>query len=242
MPKLCIVLFLITFTFIAYGDEGTPPWADFYPYKQIYLLTGHPDSKLQLSFKFKVLRNQEIYVGYSQLIMWDLFQKSSPIRDINYNPDIFYRWNFNESAEKWLDFGAFEHESNGKDGRASRSWNRSYVRYHCAFFSAKIWIPYWMDDTTTDLVHYRGLWELEFTLSDFMKTFFSSRNDLILRFYTGGASRLNPLQGGQELTLRLKLNEKNIVPQLVFQLFHGYGENLLDASENRTGIRAGLGF
>ncbi|MGK5084369.1 phospholipase A [Bdellovibrionota bacterium FG-1] len=93
-----------------------------------------------------------------------------------------------------------------------------------------------------DLAEYRGLWEINLTLTDFLGGFFSDRAELSLRLYPGGQSNLNPLHGGQELTFRAKTAPKVFLPLFVVQLFHGYGEGLLDYQMSRWGLRAGIGF
>jgi len=118
-----------------YVDEITPELETFSEYKPTYFITGHPDTKVQLSFKAYIVRAMPLYFAYSQLMMWDLFTKrSSPFRDINFNPEVFYRLNLNDQPSfQWLDFGIYEHESNGKDGGDSRAWDRIYLRYATTF-------------------------------------------------------------------------------------------------------------
>src|SRR5579863_1274910 len=124
-------------------------------YKPIYFLMGSPNTKIEVSLKTKVIEGFNLYVGYSQLMMWELFRKSPYFSDLNYNPEIFYRMVLKADSKmiptRWLDFGGFEHESNGKGGVNERSWNRSYLRYHDevdstmgsrVYWSIKAWGPY----------------------------------------------------------------------------------------------------
>ena len=93
----------------------------------------------QFSGKWRVF-GSDAYLAYTQKSFWQWINsdQSSPFRETNYNPEVFYRWIptahlFNHWA---LDAG-FEHESNGKGytppdaaGRPtslSRSWNRLYL-------------------------------------------------------------------------------------------------------------------
>lgn len=219
-------------------------------YKPIYAIAGRPDTKIQLSFKVQIMKELGLYFGYTQLMLWDVLKPSAPIRDINYNPDLFYRILFEKNSPQWIDVGLFEHESNGRDGTASRSWNRASLRYHSAthldettqvIWSLKAWMPYGYNDSNVDILRYRGLWEFTCSLNDFLGPFFGP-NELSLRFYPGGTYYTNPLKGGQELTLRAKTNYRSLAPSVVFQVFHGYGENMLDYREDRFGLRAGFGF
>ncbi len=219
-------------------------------YKPSYFLLGKPITKVQLSLKVQVLRGIPLFAGYTQLMMWDLFVESAPFRDLNYNPDIFYRFTLGGSTRRLLDVGIFEHESNGMGGSDSRSWNRVYLRYTQGrqtlqrgfWWSMKAWVPYGLDDEQSKyLPRYRGVWEIQAGLSDYFDRFFEV-NELILRVYGGGSSRSNPLQGGQELTYRGKSTARKLLLPFYLQVFHGYGENLLDAEERRWGFRAGIGF
>lgn len=228
-------------------------------YKPIYFIIGNPDTKVQFSFKFKVLDQGNLYFGYSQLMMWDLTQRSAPIRDTDYNPDIFYRWVLDrqdKQSQTWLDFGFWEHESNGKDDMAlgSRSWDRSYLRFRSVahlgtgdsnatkvYWSIKAWVPYRMDSENRDISKYRGLWELSVSVADLFSDQLKP-DDVTLRLYPGGRSSLDPTAGGEELMIRMRPYFRTFLREAVIQIFHGYGEDLLEYKQNRWGVRAGIGF
>jgi outer membrane phospholipase A len=225
-------------------------------YKPIYFIIGNPDAKVQFSFKFKVLDQGNLYFGYSQLMMWDMTERSAPIRDTDYNPDIFYRWVFDDQdkqSQTWLDFGFWEHESNGKDDKAlgSRSWDRSYLRFRSVanigykdtkvYWSIKAWAPYRMDSENRDISKYRGLWELNVSVANLFSDNFKP-DDMTLRLYPGGKSSMDPTAGGEELMIRMRPYFRTFLREAVIQIFHGYGEDLLEYDQNRWGIRAGIGF
>ena len=221
-------------------------------YKPTFFLLGKINTKVQISFKVQAFRELPLYFGYSQLMIWDLFKTSSPFRDLNYCPEFFYRLDLggDGTIRKHLDLGIFEHESNGKAGSESRSWDHSYLRYTSTqllrsrefWWSLKLAVPYVMpDEASRDLPKRRGIWELQLGASDLFHAMFEV-NELILRLYGGGPTWMNPLQGGQELTYREKSTSRKLLLPLYLQVFHGYGENLLDATEKRWGFRAGVGF
>ncbi|MBC7794100.1 MAG: phospholipase A [Clostridia bacterium] len=237
----------------AYVDEVQPA-TGFSQYKPIYAIYGSPDTKVALSFKVKIFAPVALYVGYSQLMMWRLTQNSSPFRDVNYDPEIFYRVQAGHAPVWYVDLGLFEHESNGLNTATSRSWNRSYVRYSMTnalsnettmrlHWTMKIWAAYGIDKVTNpDIQRKRGNWEATVSLVDAFGPWFE-RSDLTLRLYGGGASHIDPFQGGQEVTVRVApAFFKTAVAQIVLQYFHGYGENLLDYRRNRSEFRIGLGF
>ena len=224
-------------------------WIRLESYKPFYFLLGRPEAKGQISLKAQAAKGFNLYFAYSQLVFWDLFKESSPIRDVNYNPEIFYRWEMN-GASSFLDFGAYEHESNGKGGLDSRSWDRSYLRYSRNYswtdnrmfaWSIKAFIPYRKDPTNRDITRYRGLWEAQIILTQNLGLLFDI-NEVIFRFYPGGRSRTNPLEGGRELTFRGKIALNHLSVPLVFQIFQGRGESLLEYQQKKLGLRAGFGF
>jgi outer membrane phospholipase A len=253
---LLLPLAMATLAFAAVaraGEEelGPEPIKFFERYRPSFFLLGEPNTKAQISFKVHAFRGLPLYFGYTQLIIWDLFKESAPIRDVNFDPEIFYRLNIarDESGAKDLDLIFYEHESNGRDGPASRSWNRAGVRYidtlrgpdQRLWWSLKAWLTYGTETKDEDIRKRRGIWEAELGLSNLFERLFDV-NELVLRIYGGGRSRVNPVQGGQELTYREKVSSRKLLLPLYFQIFHGYGENLLDAGERRWGFRAGVGF
>jgi len=244
------------------AEEAERELVQLYQYKPMYFLLGTPQTKAQFSLKARVVRGWDLYFAYSQLIVWDLFKESRPFRDLNYNPEGFYRWSIGgrpadlppedraRISNRWIDLGFYEHESNGKAGDASRSWDRHSVRYHetrkvgeraSISWSFKLWYARNYDPGMRDFQRYRGAYEVEVTLADFLGPYFE-RNDLTLRFYPGGKSTVNPLEGGRELTLRLKGKHRSFLASTVFQFFQGRGENMLDYRQNVVGFRAGLGL
>ena len=244
------------FSGAAIAQEPSQPKAftDIYHFKPMYFLVGQPITKVQLSAKARLIRNKEIYISYTQLMMWEFFHESRPFTDINYNPELFYRWHFHEAQttgkSEWLDFAPYSHESNGKGGADSRSWNRVFLRYARTDFvgtrmklgwSLQVWVPYALDVPNKDFAQYRGIYEINLNASDFLGPFFEE-HDLNLRLYPGGKSNVNPLRGGREITLRLKGREKIFLTQIVFQFFQGRGEAMLNYRDNVVGFRAGIGI
>jgi phospholipase A1 len=240
----------------AYSNETSEASIRLQGYRPSFLLLGRPEQKLQLSLKAQVIQGAGLYVAYTQLMFWELFLKdSSPFKDINFNPEAFYRFRLgspeNKEEVRWIDVG-YEHESNGRDGEFSRSWDRLFVLFSAESligkkdtrlqWSLKAWVPIDRDHTNRDILRYRGLWEANATLIDLFGPFFD-RNDLTLRIYGGGRSGLDPLKGGQELTFRFnKWPDRKALPMLVIQAFNGYGEGLAFYNQKRFGIRGGFGF
>lgn len=253
-PRWIAALFLLAAALGASRASAQENWTPVAPlglYKPDYFLMGQPDTKIQFSFLFRLLEDQNLYFGYTQLMNWQLVRSDPYFADINYNPEFFYRFKIDGSSKTWVDFGPFEHESNGKGGAEERSWNRTYARIHDEWpvgdratlrAEFKAWIPYSYNPANRNLADYRGLYETDIVLSDFLGGFFDV-DDLILRLYPGGPSEVDPTRGGQELTWRVRAKwRRKVRPVIVMQLFHGYAEYLLDYQHSYWAYRLGIGF
>jgi outer membrane phospholipase A len=245
-------LLAVLFAFLpcahAYVDETQPSLERFSGYKPMYFLFGSNHSKFQFSFKAKIVESFPLYFAYTQTSFWDVFRYSAPFLDTTYAPEIFYRNILNSDKKTWLDYGVF-HESNGRDGDASRAWNRFYLRYsrnenfgetHWSW-SAQAWLPIETENQSKDLPKYRGIYEFIVTWADFLGEDFD-RDDLSLRLYPGGSIFINPFLGGQEITFRFKNKSRKFLPLFLVQMFHGYGESMLDYKTNTWVARVGIGF
>jgi phospholipase A1/A2 len=233
----------------AAAQENWTQVVKFEAYKPDYFLIGQPETKIQGSMKVSLIQDQNLYFGYTQLMMWEMIRSSPYFSDLNYNPEFFYRFHIGGGKTQWVDFGPFEHESNGAGGVNERSWNRTYVRYHDEWSlgrraklraEVKAWVPYSMNASNRNLPNYRGLWEGNAILSDFKGDYVVE--DLIFRFYAGGPSNVDPTRGGQELTLRIKSASRKLLPVMMLQVFHGYAESLADYRHSYWAYRAGVGF
>ena len=110
-------------------------------YKDNYVVTGtsftggkiskyNSDAKFQISLRHRLYRKLlpyriYLFLTYSQKSFWDIYRKSAPFADNNYNPSLGFGRNFiGEGRIKGIGMVQFEHESNGRDSIWSRSWNR----------------------------------------------------------------------------------------------------------------------
>ena len=88
------------------------------------------DVKFQLSVAQRLTKsmlpfNSFLFIMYTQKTFWNVFQKSLPMHDMNFNPGIGFG-HFIVHHDKYIGKGylIYEHESNGRDSTQSRSWNR----------------------------------------------------------------------------------------------------------------------
>ena len=120
------------------------------PYKPNYLLATWDDTldeqdkdnepyetKFQISFKIPITpvdRDWTLYFAYTQLAVWQMANtaQSAPFRDTNYEPELMLYYvpkqaYFMGMRLRLMNFGIFNHQSNGQTVDKSRSWNRSYL-------------------------------------------------------------------------------------------------------------------
>jgi phospholipase A1 len=86
------------------------------------------ETVFQISAKYRLFETG-LHLAYTQISFWQSYdyRNSSPFRDTNYNPEVFYRFKPRayRSGRLAADAGV-EHESNGQLVPLSRSWNNLY--------------------------------------------------------------------------------------------------------------------
>ncbi len=202
----------------------------------------------QLSFKTRIVRLNknkkqkiDLWAAYTQLSKWQFYNAliSRPFRETNYEPEV---WAILPISYKifGLDgvyFGAgYNHQSNGRSNPFSRSWNRFMFQ---AGWEAKDWsivLTPWIriqedaiEDNNPGIENYVGRAEL---LGAFSKKNHSV--SLALR---------HSLRGGDSNRGSLRLDYSIRILDYLYlhaQVFHGYGENLIDYNHKQTTV--GIGF
>jgi phospholipase A1/A2 len=230
-------------------------------HRPMYLLFGNLDDqvKAQLSFKydpfFAIIDNFGLYLAYTQLMEWRLYDKSSPFRDINFNPEVFWRveslknvfGNVDLRLLDYIQLGFFEHKSNGKDGAKSRSWDRSYAEVQISIgktFNFGMNIKYFVmiiptiEKNNRNIQNYIGSWEAIVFFKHLKTIDRLGYGELYVRFGAGGGPNgFNFYKGWQEYGIIFPSILARIRPYI--QAFHGYGEFLLDYNVKRTNTWGG---
>lgn len=109
------------------NNPNEEPWDALYPDQEL----NPVEVKFQLSMKALVARGVlggELWGAYTQKSWWQLYStESAPFRETNYEPELFLHWHAKGELGgltlRGLSFG-FNHQSNGRGGELSRSWNR----------------------------------------------------------------------------------------------------------------------
>jgi phospholipase A1 len=204
----------------------------------------HVEVQFQLSVQVPVWRGfmgqaSFMSLAYTNRSFWQAYNSddSAPFRETNHEPELIMTW-----LNDWHLFGlqnvanqlAINHQSNGRSGDSSRSWNRIYANFiferESLFFNFKPWyrIPEEREeDDNPDLEFYLGHFELT-------GGYRGERNavSLMLRNNLRSDNR-----GAAELRWSFPLG--NRVRGYV-KYFNGYGESLIDYDE--TVQTLGFGF
>ena len=217
-------------------------------YEPIYMLFTHdfskkPDRKAdELHFEFSFERpitydalglGEKISFAYAQNSWWQITQDSAPFRESNYRPELYVSAPMPFADE--LKIGAM-HESNGKGGEESRSWNRLYAQstWSADGFSItpRVWYAFWLDRTNEDIADYMGYGDLRASYT-FGKQRLSAlwRNNL----HFDGSNR-----GAIELNYSFPIFNSGFYGYLRY--FNGYGESLADYKRSVNKIGIGLSF
>ncbi|CAA0079199.1 Putative phospholipase A1 [BD1-7 clade bacterium] len=211
---------------------------------------NHVEVQFQFSLKLlltdRTAGQPHLYVAYTNRSFWQAYNKglSSPFRDTNHEPEIFYRLPLNIAFGDWeqnnLDFG-FVHQSNGRSLPLSRSWNRVYLNWTTTLddwtFSFKPWyrLP---ERSKNDADDPRG--DDNPDIGDYMGHFewlteYRFEKHILTAMVRNNLSSDN--RGAIDLTWSYPLSN-NV--SWYAKWFYGYGETLLDY--NHLNNTFGLGF
>ena len=195
-------------------------------YKDTYFVGGtalntkptefNSDVKFQISFRHRLTKSilplhSHLFLQYSQKAIWNVFEESLPFHDLNFNPGIGIQ-NLVVYNGKLVGNGTImlEHESNGRDGEASRSWNKVSVAYAAVIDPRlevyfKTWIPIIDGQQNKDILKYCGIF-----------------------------------QAGSQFISADRRWSKRDNQYLMLHFYDGYGENLLDYNKYHCRLRIGL--
>lgn len=248
-----LLLFLLN-TYIE-SSEGNQKFIEgFSQYKPTYLLFGDNKDqvKAHLSFKYQLFQpyNLGLYLGYSQTMFWDVYdnRNSSPMRDVNYNPEIFWIKEFSWFAgESFVQAIPFEHKSNGRPASPEdRTWDRSgaaigntfNLTYVKLFVSAKVYTIYNVGSNNKDIAQYMGNGEYVVGIKpSFKKDTYFDKEEISVGFIVGQNGK-----GARVYNVKFRTLLPYFAPYFYLQICDGYGESLLGYNVDDTSYRFGLIF
>ncbi|MDE5687368.1 MAG: phospholipase A [Paramuribaculum sp.] len=181
--------------------------------------------------------NSYLFLFYTQKCFWNVLERSMPMTDLNFNPGIglakplFVKNRFIGKLLLLL-----EHESNGRDGTASRSWNKisfggSIMIDPNFIVHGKAWIPIVDGVFNQDILDYCGIYQAGISFSSPNKRFGAS---VILTKRRGWELNYNTVV---ELNYRIFQRDNQY---LFMQFYNGYGEGLLAYKEYHSQLRVGI--
>lgn len=223
-------------------------------YKDNYFITGtsvghkptriNSDVKFQISLAIRLTNNTLpwntfLFIMYTQKAFWNVYENSLPMRDINFNPGIGLSRPF-FIEDRYIGKLTFlvEHESNGKDGDASRSWNRvslsgSALINEWLMVHSKFWVPIIDSMNNRDILKYSGLFQTGFVAYTPNKKL-SLGVTLVKR--QGWNLNFNTI-----VDFIWRVSDKTNL-NLLMQYYNGYGESLLDYNQFHSRFRVGIVF
>jgi phospholipase A1 len=204
------------------------------------------EAKFQLSFKTKIIEGAlndrlDIWAAYTQQSNWQLYSPSAPFRETNYEPEVMALlhtdWNLLGLRLRFINFG-FVHQSNGRGGAQSRSWNRLYAQFALERGGFVAMLRPWYRlhenmgsgavDNNPDILHYYGHGDL--TLFYRPEGSGHSYAAVIRQNFSSG-------KGSVQFDWRFPLY-RNLKGYL--QLFNGYGESLIDYNYRESVFGLGI--
>ena len=214
-----------------------------------FIAYGQPTTKGQLSFKLQPVRNFHFFIGYTQIMFWDLSRDSVPLQDINSIPELFYVFDTNKTWLKSIDLIPFWHKSNGKEGASSRGTNAFGLRlngekkYSDSLIKWNLGLKhfYAIENSNANLTDYTGPWELRLSYLSLFPSMLKG-SELSVKIWGGGTLGQNLAKGGRELSIAIRVFSSILYPSLLLSVFDGYGESLLLYNQRSTNFRVGLQF
>lgn len=230
-----------------------------YPYKKNYILPTtytfnniedrhNLETSFQISIEKPLAENflgldETVSIGYTQKSFWQTTKHSSPFRETNYEPEIFIQMPVKDNDHFKLLKASFMHSSNGKKDELSRSLNRVYLEGYFQlanlFVVPRVWyrIPESSkDDDNPHFTRYYGYGDLNFLYAYKQHTFeLLLRNNLRFDKTNKGAAEFN-----WTFPLPEFMASKNSYG--LFQIFHGYGQSLIDYDRELTNVGIGVTF
>lgn len=221
-------------------------------YKDNYFIVGAPvgykatkensDVKFQISISQRLTRatlpwGTYLYLFYTQKCFWNVFENSMPMTDMNFNPGIgwskplFSRDRFIGKVTLIL-----EHESNGRDGLQSRSWNKISLATNIIIdptltVHGKVWIPIIDGGQNKDILDYCGIYQVGTSFTSINRRFGLS---VLLTKRRGWNLNYNTTV---ELSYRIFPRDNQF---LFMQYYNGYGEGLLAFKQFHSMLRVGI--
>lgn len=199
------------------------------------------DVKYQISIRHRLTKsllpfNTFLYMTYTQKSFWNLYAKSAPFRDNNYNPGLGVgRYIIVNNQLTGATFLQLEHESNGQNDEQSRdinliSFSGKYFFTNNLSIKFKVSVPFLMGENNEDILDYRGTGN--FALD------YKTRND---KWWFSGAVSPKKSVKSANVTLSAGYKVSDRFNQYLFgEFYSGTGDSMLDYRKRDLKLRVGM--
>ena len=217
------------------------------------------EMRIQLSVRTKLAQNlltdsssnlrDSLWLGYTGLSYWQVFNSdlSRPFRTTDHEPEIFYVYPTTAQLPfgwRWRYSGVgLVHQSNGQSDPLSRSWNRYYLMTGLELdnrwqVQAKLWKRMSEganEDNNPSIENYIGRGELKLGWNVNQAHWLGLTARGSLNGHGKGSGRIEWMRTLGDGWMGGKSNLR-----LHAQLFHGYGDSLIDYNKKRTVVSVGF--
>jgi phospholipase A1 len=248
-----LAVLIIPFSLNAASNTEEKAFYGISPYKDNYFIAGNSKDqvKSQISFKYHVIDHPDfgLFLGYTQQMFWRAYDNdnSSPMYDMNYNPELFWRYEIKIPYFKYIQFTPWEHKSNGQPANPQdRTWN-SYGASVFNFFDlkylhlttmSKFFVLYGVGDRTPDLYKYLSFSEFKFVIEPWIFRNHYMNPEFSVSFIGGLINEY----GARVYNVKLKPQTTLVRLNIMFQYWEGYGQNQIDYNIYDKAYRVGISF
>jgi len=201
----------------------------------------HAEVKYQISLKVPLWKNilghsSSLYVAYTQLSYWQLYNQKTFFRENDYEPELFLANKINYFFSKnWqLNFinPGIVHQSNGMGTSLQRGWDRVYLEAIAStdhwMVDLKPWYIYSTNGNNKNIAKFLGYGHLLVAYQFHQQVFSLQAHNFIenyARYATGEATWSFPL-----------------IPYVkgYVQVFSGYGQSLIEYNHRTNSVGVGL--
>lgn len=192
------------------------------------------EAKFKFSFSFPLLQfgpSSSLVAAYSQTSLWQVANNkiSSPFRETNYKPQLFLMFRPDLFVINNIEIG-YKHESNGQTASLSRSWDRAYIALELLDgpfeYGVHAWSIFGKTGENPDIGEFYAPW------------------NAWMKFHTGmgvfdfrGFYNFDTDRSGLEAGYTFFMND---FVGLYTQVYHGYGETLIEYDHSHSRIGIGL--
>ncbi|MCU0453850.1 MAG: phospholipase A [Bacteroidetes bacterium] len=239
---------------VASAQDSQAPAAEIRFFRPNYVIAGFDRAnqvKFQFSVRYRFVEELPVYFAYTQRSFWDLYEwdRSTPFRESNYNPALFWEERPPEGSVLQAARFGVDHESNGKAGLTSRSWNRVFLEAAFVVIDRRLSIlprlnaPFAVAPENADILDFLGPGEV---MIEYISATIPDHSRLQITIRKGRGWNGNRFSWSSDWLLRPQtvfgFKPFGLNPSLYIQLWRGYGESLIDYNHFLTRFRVGVRF